>query len=176
MKHILYLLCTLLITSSCTSTTYYLVRHAEKENDTVESGLTAQGRQRGADLEKTVGTVDTVFTCTERRTVLTGLSVAWPQSKPQITVSQDSGDAITNSFVERLKKIHNRKILVVGHSNTIPTIVKKLTGETVFIGDDEFDKLFIIKQENGKFTLTQSRYGASRFATTVIDANKEINK
>jgi broad specificity phosphatase PhoE len=63
----------LFILSSCTTTKYYIVRHAEKENDTEDAGLTAQGRQRGADLEKTVGTVDSVFTCTERRTVLTGL-------------------------------------------------------------------------------------------------------
>jgi phosphohistidine phosphatase SixA len=167
----------LFILSSCTTTKYYIVRHAEKENDTEDAGLTAQGRQRGADLEKTVGTVDSVFTCTERRTVLTGLSVAWPQSKPQITILQHStGKDLISPFVERLKKIYKGKILVVGHSNTIPQIILKLTGNVVTIAEDEFDKLFIIKQENGKFTLTESRYGASRFATTVIDANKEINK
>ncbi len=171
---LLLLIFVLIFFSSCATTTYYLVRHAEKENNSEDAGLTAQGRQRGADLEKTVGTVDSVFTCTEKRMLLTGLSVSLPQSKPQITVSQDGEPVVINAFVERLKKIYKGKILVVGHSLTVPQIVKQLTGEVVFIGEDEFDKLFIIKQVNGKFTLTQSRYGANKFSTTVIDANKEI--
>jgi hypothetical protein len=88
------------------TTTYYLVRHAEKENDTKNAGLTAQGRQRGANLEKTLGTIDSVFTCTERRTVLIGLGVAWSQSRPQITILQHSNKGIDliSPFVKRLKK------------------------------------------------------------------------
>ena len=56
-----------------------------------------------------------------------------------------------------MKKLHSmsdKTVLVVGHSDTLPTIIELLGADEVDpIGDDEFDRLFI-------FHLTGSRRGS----------------
>jgi phosphohistidine phosphatase SixA len=41
-------------------------------------------------------------------------------------------------------KAHSGNLLVVGHSNTVPEIVKALGGEAVAIGDSDYDNLFVL--------------------------------
>lgn len=53
--------------------------------------------------------------------------------------------ADTAALLERLKTAHeNDVILVVGHSNTMPAIIKGLTGDTVTIPDSQYDDLFVL--------------------------------
>ena len=53
-------------------------------------------------------------------------------------------------------------ILVIGHSNTIPKIIRKL-GVMNFpqenIADDEFDNLFLVQGKRHKVKITKYRYG-----------------
>jgi hypothetical protein len=50
--------------------------------------------------------------------------------------------------------------LVVGHSNTVPEILKKLgVQESVSVSDDDFDNLFVvIKAASGEVTLVRLKY------------------
>jgi phosphohistidine phosphatase SixA len=41
-------------------------------------------------------------------------------------------------------KAQSGNLLVVGHSNTVPEIVKALGGEAVAIGDSDYDNLFVL--------------------------------
>jgi hypothetical protein len=50
----------------------------------------------------------------------------------------------TDSLAEQLRSIKGNA-LVVGHSNTIPDLVKALgIAEPVLIGDNDYDNLFIV--------------------------------
>ena len=59
-----------------------------------------------------------------------------------------------------LKSWKGKTILVVGHSNTVPGLVNLLTGSSTYpnLGDNEYDKLFIVRLENGKSTHEQISY------------------
>ena len=53
----------------------------------------------------------------------------------------------------RLKSQHpNDVVLMVGHSNTIPAIIKALGGPGVTIADNEFDNLFVLAPASKAFT------------------------
>jgi len=47
-------------------------------------------------------------------------------------------------------------VLVVGHSNTIPAVVKALGGPEVTIGENEYDNLFILVPGTG--TLSRIKF------------------
>jgi broad specificity phosphatase PhoE len=53
-----------------------------------------------------------------------------------------------------------KTILVVGHSNTIPALVNLLIGSAKYanLADTEYDKIWILRFENGKYTETQFQY------------------
>lgn len=148
--------------SSCSTQTFYIVRHAEKDGNTDEAGLSAAGIERGVALEKYLADkkLDTVFTSEKRRTVLTGLSVSLPQSLPQIALKQWPQQDL-DKFISRLKSINTSKnILVVGHTNTIPPFVQALCGQQIpAIQETEYNNMYIISIKGKAATLVQTKYG-----------------
>jgi hypothetical protein len=58
-------------------------------------------------------------------------------------------------LVAKIKSHKSGAVLVVGHSNTVPVIVKALGGPTVTVADDEYDSLFFVAA-NG--TTTRIRF------------------
>jgi 2,3-bisphosphoglycerate-dependent phosphoglycerate mutase len=142
--------------------TFYIVRHAEKNGNTDEAGLTAAGIERAVELERYLADkkLDTVFTSNIRRTILTGLSVALPQSLPQIPLKQAPQNELDN-FIARIKNIRSTKnILVVGHTNTMPAIVQALSGESIpAIPEHEYNNMYIITIKGKEKTLVHTTYG-----------------
>jgi ketosteroid isomerase-like protein len=63
---------------------------------------------------------------------------------------------------EILTKDRGKNVLVVGHSNTVPEIVKALSGVTVPpIADAEYDHIFVVVvPESGAPRVTQEHFGA----------------
>jgi len=57
-------------------------------------------------------------------------------------------------------------VLIVGHSNTVPDLVKAFCGVTVApIADDQYDRLFVVLVARGASPqLIESRYGPSSTA------------
>lgn len=157
---ILWLLPVLLLFSSCT-TRYYLVRHAEKQDSSSDSSLSAIGHARAGILRDTLANknISQVFASTYARTQQTAQPTATANNLELTLYRPDT----TAGLVARLKSVGSRNVLVVGHSNTIPEVVKGLCGETVTIADDDYDNLFIvtIKRSWGqtKKTLVKTTYG-----------------
>jgi len=60
-----------------------------------------------------------------------------------------------DTLVAKIKSHKTGAVLVVGHSNTVPAIVKALGGSVVSVGDDEYDSLFFVAA-NG--TTTRIRF------------------
>lgn len=161
MKH-LFLFSILITLISCSQQTFYIVRHAEKADNSNDPQLSQQGIDRAVDLEKYLAgkKLDTVFTSTFKRTILTGLSVSLPRAIPQLTIDQQNQQTL-NDFVQSMKGLKTDKgILIVGHTNTVPAIVQGLCGQTIApISENDYDNIYIIVIKNGNAVLQQLTYG-----------------
>lgn len=125
-------------------TTIFFVRHAEKLNNTNESPLTTQGKARAATLAQLLQEVaiQAVYSTKFVRTQETARPLA--EARNLTVQSYEAHDA---TFIKLLLQKHNgQRILVVGHSNTVPAMLNALTRRTDFIDlkPDEFDALFIV--------------------------------
>jgi phosphohistidine phosphatase SixA len=150
--------------------TVYLVRHAERADGGAAQATmqgTAQGKmgadpdlsgagharaERLARMLKDAG-IKAIYTTEYKRTQQTAAPVAKLLAiEPAVIPSKD-----TTSLVQKLKAAP-APVLIVGHSNSLPTIIKELgVAETVTIPDDEFDNLFIVVQGKAP-TLVRLRY------------------
>lgn len=148
---------------SCSTTTVYIVRHAEKESEADSAELNPAGRQRAralVDVLASVG-IDSIFTTPYRRTRQT----AEPLSKRIHVPLAEYPTRPDESIVNRIRAIRNKTVLVVGHSNTILVIAKGLGTHpiktTIEAGD--FDNLLRVRMRQGLFStsvrLTETTYG-----------------
>lgn len=146
--------------------TYYLVRHAEK--DTVggnNPAISVIGQKRAGDLYRILKkkNIDLIMATQYKRTGMTADSL---RLYNKIDSLQYGADATGNKMVEVLiaRSGKAKNILIVGHSNTVPVMIRKLgvAGYTVKeLADTAYDDLFIVKVKNGKATLEQKKYGTS---------------
>ena len=145
-------------------TIIYLVRHAEK--DTGKNPiLTQKGMQRSGDLMRIMADkqVAHIYVTQYRRTGLTADSLS---RMMHIDTVHYTADTTGNDLVSRIneKKDWGKTILVIGHSNTIPALIRKL-GLTYYIvkelPETEFDNLFMITYKKHEPRLTVTKYGAS---------------
>ncbi len=128
-----------------------VVRHAEKSaDDPKDPSLSEQGRARAeklAEVLKSSG-VRAVYTTQYKRTQQTGLPTA-TQAGLQIDLrpaTRENADSYTSDLLKEIKRKHGGEtVLVVGHSNTVPEIVKYATGLDVTpMGENEFDRIYLI--------------------------------
>ena len=158
--NLLLLFFAFLLLSNCTST-FYLVRHAERLDDSKDSPLSDAGMKRAEALREVLldEGVDAVYATKYQRTQQTGKPLADALGKELIVYGTDD----TFGFVESLKKEKKKEIVVVGHSNTVPEMVLYFTGDTVHIGHYDYDNLFIVKYKNGLFgksaNLEKNKFG-----------------
>lgn len=139
------------VENAATTTTIFLVRHAEKATDhATDPELTAAGKERAERLAHMLvpARVDAVYSTPYRRTKQT----AWPLAEDlQVPIQEyDPRDA---GFARKLLQEEvGKTVLVVGHSNSIPLLVNTLIGEERFtqLDESEYDKLFIVQLRNGK--------------------------
>ncbi len=148
--------------SGCTSH-FYFVRHAEKLDESEDPPLTQVGIQRANDLKDRLlnAGIDSIFATRYIRVQKTvePLSIALGES---ITTY---GTDTTYQFAQALKKIKGKDVVVAGHSNTIPEMVLYLTGDSISIGHNDYDNLFIVKLQwslfGKKSRLTKETFGAT---------------
>jgi hypothetical protein len=86
------------------------------------------------------------------------VSLKMSPSNPR-QVSEQSIAEITNKIMERA----GDTALVIGHSNTVPEVIKMLGGDVVpTIDEKKFDDLFIVTvYAKGKARVVQMKYGNS---------------
>lgn len=151
----------LILCASCTTTNYYIVRHAEKAPSdgmmTSDVPLSAEGEARATALVNVLKDkkVKGIYATPYKRTQGT----VQPLSA-SIGVPIQTYDPRDTSFVHKLKGI-NSNILVAGHSNTVDDIVNGITGKSILkdLPDTQYGDLFIVKKKGGKYTLRQERFG-----------------
>lgn len=120
--------------------TYYLLRHAEKK-DYLNPSLTEQGQARAKRLAQILSDkqITHIFSTNYNRT----LETAKPLSdKLGITITHYNPRQLT-ALVAQLNTLSGN-VVIVGHSNTTPELVKLLSDEIVTINEEQFDKLFVV--------------------------------
>jgi broad specificity phosphatase PhoE len=122
----------------------YIVRHAERADQSTDPPLSTEGVARSyrlRDLLRDAG-ITHIFTTELRRTIETAkpltdaLGVA-----PQVLPGPD-----VQPLAARLFALGPRdRALVVGHSNTVPELLRELrVAARVTIADTDYDNLFIV--------------------------------
>lgn len=121
-------------------TAIYLVRHGEKESIGKDPELTAQGKERArniATMLQKVG-IRNVFSSQYARTKQTADPLA-RSSRVEVQVYDAGKPAL---LVEKVKTLAG-PVLVVGHSNTLPELVRLFGGAAgTDIGDNEYDRVY----------------------------------
>ncbi|HEY0978419.1 MAG TPA: phosphoglycerate mutase family protein [Flavobacteriales bacterium] len=144
------------------STTIYLVRHAEKlDPHDPDTPLSPVGEQRAKDLATTLAKsgVRAIYATDRIRTQRTVAPLAALHGIEVIVLRAED----TAGLVERITTQDKGKVVVVaGHSNTVPGIVKALSGITVDgLSEEQFDRLFkVVLPPDGTPEVTVLRYGA----------------
>ena len=128
-----------------------VVRHAEKStDDPKDPSLSEQGNARANKLATVLkdANIKAVYTTQYKRTQQTGLPPA-TQAGLQLEVrpaTKENTKTYTSDLLKEIQKKHRGEtVLIVGHSNTVPEIVKLLSHVDVTpIGENEFDRLYVI--------------------------------
>lgn len=126
------------------TTTFYLIRHTEKELDTgKDPDLTDQGRYRAdywATVLKNVA-IDRVYSTDTLRTRETAAPFA---QLHELEIEFYSPSKI--DYAEFIKANLNNTVVVVGHSNTTPGFANGLLGQEDYqdLDDSNYSSLFIV--------------------------------
>lgn len=136
-----------------------VVRHAEKADQSTDPVLSAQGTARAEALAKALAAMDVkaAYVTQYQRTSLTAAPLMKAAGLKPIQVHSDA----SAEMVERMKKEHpSDVVLTVGHSNSVPRILKLLgAAENIELGENDYDNLFIVvPAASGPPTLLRLRY------------------
>ena len=136
-------------------TTYYLIRHAEKDRSNPENrnpDLTREGQQRAqnwSNLFKDIP-LDAVYATNYNRTQQTAAPTA--QQKGLDVQSYDPTMLYDLDFQKATK---GKKVLVVGHSNTTPQFVNAIIAQERYgdIDDSNNGNLYIVHLKGDQSTV-----------------------
>lgn len=142
------------------STTVFVVRHAEKGPEQPDPSLTPAGTARATTLTGMLrdAHITAVFATQFKRTQETVAPVA-AQAGIQVQVI-DAGK--TDALIASIRALPaGSRAVVASHSNVVPSIVEKLTGEKVGeLTDADYDRLFIVTiRPDGTGSVVMLHYG-----------------
>ncbi len=127
-----------------------LVRHAERVPSpaTDDVPLTDAGKARAQRLAALLAKADVkaIFVTRFRRTRDTAQPLADDLHLTPIEASE------TQELIGKLRTHGDETVLVVGHSDTVPDVIKAFGGPPVTIADDEFDSVFVLVPATGALT------------------------
>lgn len=152
-RSMLVLVLALLITSpAAAQSAVFLVRHAERADSApgasptmgADPDLSAAGRARAESLATLLkdAKVTAIFATEFKRTQQTAAPLAKALGLTVKVIPSKS----TADLVKQVEATRGN-VLVVGHSNSVPDVIKALGISTpLTIGDDDFDNLFIVNR------------------------------
>ncbi len=152
-------------------TKIFIVRHAEKEPGK-DPLLTAAGNARAGDLMRALQNegIQKIYVSQYKRTQNTGDSL---RLQLKIDTVHYTADTLCDNLISAIMEHSDfgKSILIIGHSNTLPQIIRKL-GVTDYpygdIPDNEYDHLFMIMYKKEKAKLKVMKYGAKSGASAAM--------
>lgn len=123
--------------------TVYIVRHAEKQDDSRDPDLSLLGKKRALDLALHLrdASIQAIFVSEYQRTQKTAQPLA-----ELLHIKSSVAHKDLNKFAAQLLDDKSSEAaLVVGHSNTVAELVRALGAPVKWqIADAEFDRLVIV--------------------------------
>ncbi|MBX3316039.1 MAG: histidine phosphatase family protein [Phycisphaeraceae bacterium] len=147
-------------------TMVYLVRHAEKETEGADPGLTEAGLARAGALAAALlgEPIDAVYVTQFARTQQTAKPLSDRAGVRQTVIEAGADIAAHASEVASAVRrgTRGRAVLVAGHSNTIPEIVRALgVNDAIVIDDSQYGDLFVVElRPDGARLVDRRRFGA----------------
>jgi broad specificity phosphatase PhoE len=150
------------------------VRHAEKASDAEDSPLAEAGMQRAQALAAVAqdAGVSAIYTTQFKRNRATAqplaerLGVAPTEVPVNLQSPGDYGQRLAREIVE---KHRGQTVLVIGHGNTIASIVEGLTGRNPQLGDVQYSDLLVVTvPPSGTASLIRAQYGAGAAGNSMM--------
>ena len=147
----------LLASAAAAQPTIFIVRHAEKAPSMGrDPDLSETGRVRAQSLAKTLrdAGITAMYVTDLKRTQQTAAPLAKALGiKPTILPPND-----TTTLSARLRHVRRGNVLVVGHSDTVPKLIRALgLAASITLKDTDYDNLFVVLLE-GKPRLIRLHY------------------
>ena len=148
-------------------TSVILVRHAEKAvvaGDDPPISDIGHERARALAAALVASPPSTIIVSSRIRTAETAADVAKVVGVTPQVISLDGGGAAHIAAVAAAVRQAHGVVLVVGHSNTVPAVIKALGGPTLpDICDSTYSHLFVLtpSRDGKSATVVISRFGAS---------------
>lgn len=154
----------------------YVVRHAEKLTDDAndkDPGLSEIGAERAVDLMKELRgqKIDSIYTTNYRRTKLTAFPLADKIGISMKTYNPADQKTLAKQLIQNAQ---GKRILIVGHSNTVLEIIEAFGAEKPVkeLTDDDYDYIFEVTVKGTKADVKASRYGKNHHSEA--DDKKEM--
>ena len=143
------------------ASTFFLVRHAEKASIGNDPHLTEAGVQRANELARLLSQVplNAVYSSNYNRTKETAQPTATAQNLSIEAYNPSEQEAFATAV---LAQYPADKVLIVGHSNTIPALVNIFLGEETYpdLSDSAYDNLYVVTvYEKGDAEVVVLKYG-----------------
>lgn len=120
---------------SASTTTIYVLRHAEKVADgSKDPPLSPAGLERAGRLRDAFGGggtglgIDGIIVSEFRRTQDTARPLAEARGIPVVVIE---GGSPGETARRALHDFHGRRVMIIGHGNTVPAVVEALSGQSV---------------------------------------------
>ncbi len=143
----------------------WVVRHAEKLTDDPKDkdpDLSPEGKARAEALKEYLGgqKIDSIFSTNYKRTKLTGYPLADKVGISIKTYNPAQQNALAKQLMENAK---GKKILIIGHSNTVQEIVEAFGAKKPVkdLTDDDYDYIFTVTIKGDKAEVKVDRFGAT---------------
>lgn len=147
-------------TAAQEATTVFVARHAERASSETDSPLSEVGRTRASALAHALAgaRIDAIFTSQFKRTQETAAPLAAATGLAAQTVDARDQEALVKAIAALPP---GSRVLVVSHSNLVPVIVTRLSGQPVpEMTEAEFDWLYQVTMTTpGRGTVIPLRYG-----------------
>jgi broad specificity phosphatase PhoE len=132
-------------------TTVILVRHAERLDTSTDSPLSEAGEARAKKLATVLAVADVsaIYTTPYKRTETTVAPLAAARNLTPVRMM--NAKSYVEDVVDAIRTKHaGNTVVVVGHSNTTPNVIKALgIPNPPAIPDSQYDDLFIVTIGNG---------------------------
>ena len=125
----------------------FIVRHCEKAMESTDNpNLAEEGKKRAAHLAeilKNTG-IEAVYSTNYKRTMQTAEPLA-----TVLKITPTAYEPREAAFGEMLRK-SGKKVLVVGHSNTVPDLLNQLSGTKNYQPNDGYGDLWVVTIQEGQ--------------------------
>lgn len=147
---------------------FFVVKHAERYPG-FDGHLTWYGRERAGDLMRLLkdSNIQKIYVTPYSRTLETADSLRLLQKIDTVVYLKDStGESLIKCL--KLHRDYGKNILIVGHNNTVPGILRKLgasySGNE--LPDSVFNRMYEVINDHGKVSMKSFLYGKPNLPDT----------